>query len=452
MAKQLLSAFYRNCRPEESLPPGDSRYVPFEMARGDTWRQEVARAFDLSDRPLTQLLAGFIGDGKTTELYRLKRDLEDRGLAVAYVDALAYTDPNDYSVLDVLLAIISGTADALRVEHNVELHPSFLAQRWAELKATLFTDIELEKLSAEISGGPVSLAAELRLVSRDTRVRATLWDALGSQRTTLANEFSGLVDKVARPAIIASGLRNLVVLVDGLEKLRQDRTGQALRRLFIDHGPVLADLGVHLLLTIPVSLAYSTDAGALADVYGSRLAVIPTLRVPDSCQRFCGTAAQERAMEVMREVVRRRVPTYDGTLDDPLDAVFCSSDILDQLITFSGGHVRTLLILLRETILREMDGRIGAKAVEITRKDWIRAKDREVRARSRRAAASHVNETYTLPAEPDLEEAAMELLQGTYILVYRNELEFYGLLPALNQALDARLKQETGEHGVGQPR
>ncbi len=64
-----------------------------------------ARTLRQSDRAGVHLVAGFLGDGKTTELQRLKKELmsDSPKVAVIYIDGGAYLNPYDYSFNEILL-------------------------------------------------------------------------------------------------------------------------------------------------------------------------------------------------------------------------------------------------------------------------------------------------------------------------------------------------------------
>jgi hypothetical protein len=70
--RKIFNAF----NPNESLPPGDERYVDFSAERGSIQLlKTMADTIRFSDASTCQLLSGHRGCGKTTEFDRLKSDL-----------------------------------------------------------------------------------------------------------------------------------------------------------------------------------------------------------------------------------------------------------------------------------------------------------------------------------------------------------------------------------------
>jgi hypothetical protein len=72
----------------DPLESGDPRYVDCSPARGG---EDVVKFLSLrienSNRPISQLISGHRGCGKSTELKRLVKDLENEGYLVVYFAA-----------------------------------------------------------------------------------------------------------------------------------------------------------------------------------------------------------------------------------------------------------------------------------------------------------------------------------------------------------------------------
>ena len=432
---QALASFYERCEPDIALPVDDERHVDLAAARGVNWQMRLTAALRRPGAPSWQILSGFQGDGKTTELRRLAAELRTGAprFAVVYVRAADYVHAYHYSIVDVLNGIISETGRVMRQDYGLCLRPSYFKQRWTELKGLLFSKVELQQLKLEARADPFAIGAQIGLKARSSaEVSDKLWSALAPGRATLAKEFAVLVEKKIRPALRARQIEDLVVLVDDLEKLRPDRETNGYTKLFIDEAPVLKDLGVAGVLTVPVALAYSSDGGRLRNAFGTFPHVVPSARVPPFCAASCGSDERERAIAALREVVARRLPPE---LRGGLDVAFDEIGTLDDLIRFSGGHVRTLLSLVRLTLEALSALPITAEALADTRKLWGQAISREVRSDAQLRVASHVAEHHRLPRDPGDEVVAMDLLQSLHVLAYHNEREFYDVLPAVRGLL-----------------
>lgn len=79
-------AFYNNLRPEEPLPPGDPRWVDLSSTAGDLLNP-LKQRIEWDDQFTCQLVTGFIGTGKSTELMRLAAQLKERRFEAVYTRA-----------------------------------------------------------------------------------------------------------------------------------------------------------------------------------------------------------------------------------------------------------------------------------------------------------------------------------------------------------------------------
>jgi hypothetical protein len=85
MLPTTIDDAYNTVNPDVALPSGDPRYVDLSSVRGgDDLARLLARRLQRSDRGagrmfLRQLITGHRRCGKTTELFRLKQELENIG-------------------------------------------------------------------------------------------------------------------------------------------------------------------------------------------------------------------------------------------------------------------------------------------------------------------------------------------------------------------------------------
>ena len=137
----------------------------------------------------------------------------------------------------------------------------------------------------------------------------------------------------------------IVIIADGLEKTPTHRHEE----LFIDGSGPLADVPSHIIYTVPMPLAYHPRFSTLTQVFANEPIPVPMLHV-DS----------EVGMECFREIIQRRCEHCNlGTGD-----VFDSDDTRDFLCRQTGGHIRTLMMLVQSTLVQVQALPIQLKDVE----------------------------------------------------------------------------------------
>ncbi len=434
-----ITKVYRSCDPDRALEPGDPRYVPLAEARGDSgpakggWRTRVARDIRRSGTTETFLISGFLGDGKTTELRRLREDLMqgDPKMAVIYVDAGQCLNIEDYSITDVLLAIISETSAQLGEKpYGIKLEPTYLKKRLVGLKDTLFSDIELKTLSLGTPDTPFGkLGATVCFAARGSKkVREQLSKALAGEGTTLVTEFRRLLSEKARPALKKKGYRDIVIIVDYLEKLvlrPADSPGQPNSHevLFLHNAPTLTGIGTHLVLTLPITMAFSARQERLTQIYGREPMATPCLPVLE----FLGKRRRDRAAKTLVEMLRARFERApDGEV--PFEKAFDPPELVGELVAFSGGHPRNLLILFRQCCSFCDELPITKEAVKAAMASEVRSCSRKVKE-SWYAKLAKVHKTHRI----ENDEEYLEMLLDLCVLMYADTEQLYGVDPPIRQ-------------------
>ena len=428
-----IGVIYRSCDPDLPLPVGDSRYVLLAEGRGETdlagisWRDQLARDIRRLQKPTTFLIAGFTGDGKSTEFARLQHDLNNGQpkLAALHIDTSLYLNPYDYSFTDVLLAIASEAARQLEADYAVRLRPSYWMQRMEEVRRKLLSDVELKQADGKAKIGAFEISASLALKARNNdQIREQLWNALATEKTTLVQEFRDLLDRQARTKLKTKGYEDVVLIVDWLEKLqpaRKDTDKDPLEELFLMHAGLFQSMGVHLVLTLPLPMAYSTAQQRLTLAYNGPPIQIHAVRVSKifpSAQRNAGKQALLSLLE------GRFANAPEGSV--PFDQVFPDESLAEEIVEFSGGHPRTLLILLRECCSFRDSLPLTRQAFEGAKRKMIEAVSRQVR-----------EDWYELLAEVHLTHRIkndlnhQQMLLNLCILSYRNREPLYDVVPAI---------------------
>jgi hypothetical protein len=374
-----IREFFQTTNPARTLDPGkpeDSQlYIDFSTVRGEQIITEIKDliSFYEPENPTCTLFTGHIGCGKSTELLKLRQELEAEGFHVVYFESSEDLEMADVDIGDVLLAIarrISQSLEGLKLGEAKGLRG--LLQGAAKV---LMTEIELEG-SAEIMGvgvsgntdGELSLSAGIGKITARAKGDATLRDRLnqflGPQKNQLLEAINEELLKPAIAQLQAQGQQGLVVIVDNLDRIdnRPKGFGRSQQEyLFIDQHECLRKLHCHKVYTMPLALRFSSEYGLLTARYMDDPKVLPMVPV-----RFRDGSVCEEGMARLRQLVlaRAMAPQPEAERLAHIPELFDHEASLDRLCTVSGGHVRDLLRLLNGWVRKGRNFPLGRDKLE----------------------------------------------------------------------------------------
>ncbi|MFA6921853.1 MAG: ATP-binding protein [Gallionella sp.] len=410
-----LDEVYRACDPDQPLSAMDERYVDLSKVRGDTETiaKKITRNINRckSTQFHQQLLTGHRGCGKSTELLRLKAELEEHNFFVVYIDVEELLDMVDLNYLDVLLSIAKETENVLR-NNDIMLNDALLEdiRLW-------FSDRVVEQSSTHELAGELKTQAEAgatipffaKLMSRITAEIKSASSRRSTTRQNLERELAVFIAKLnvlisdARRNVQLRGHKDLVLIVDGLEKMHyrllEDNISSH-AHLFVLHAEQLKAPQCHIVYTMPISLGYNANLG---NDFGN-IQVMPMVK----------TSAEGVAS--LRQVIANRVD---------LAKTFEQPELLDRLTRLSGGVMRDLMRLIR--FATETDSnKIGMMEINQACSTLIREYDRLLRD-SEIEQIKWVRENHRVTGE----EVYARMLNLRLILEYQNGKRWADLHPAV---------------------
>ncbi|MBD2341694.1 AAA family ATPase [Calothrix sp. FACHB-156] len=363
-------------------------YIDFSSVRGGQIIQNLKDNITLwsPDEPTCQLFTGHIGCGKSTELLRLKAELENDGFHVVYFESSQDLEMGDVDVGDILLAIARRVSESLKNLNNIQIEEPKGLEDVLKGAAKLLGGIEISaegnvmglgKISANTAG---KFSAEVGLpgIGKVTMNREEGFSlvALGIGKITakakaspelrsklrgyLEPRTNGILEAINQelltPAIAklkTHGKKGLVVIVDNLDKV--DSSPKPWGRpqqeyLFVDRGEQLRSLKCHLVYTMPLALRFSNDFATLTQRFMVNPEVLPMVPVKLRDGNDC-----IEGMTLLRQMVLARAfPDVDEQQRlERVTEIFDSLATLDHLCRVSGGHVRNLLRLLNDAIKKQ---------------------------------------------------------------------------------------------------
>ncbi len=322
-------------------PEDRQYYIDFASVRGSNIIREIGRTINfLADEATCQLFTGHIGCGKSTELLRLKFELEQEGFHVVYFESDKDLDIGDVDVSDVLLAIARQVSESLEAI-QIRLKPGYFTQLFTDLVTVLNTPMAID--SVEFSVGISKITAKAK---DSPMMRNQLRQYLEPRMNGILDALNQELLQPANQRLQAKGKKGLVVLIDNLDRVDNSRKASGRTQpeyLFIDRGEQLRKLNCHLVYTIPLILVFSGELGPLTNRFGVKPKILPMVPV----QHSDGSDHLEGVALLRQMVLARAFPKANPVQRlAVLTEVFDDQETLDRLCRISGGHVRSLLVLL----------------------------------------------------------------------------------------------------------
>ncbi len=362
-------------------------YIDFSLVRGGDIINKLKNkiTFFKPNEPTCSLFTGHIGCGKSTELLRLKAELEQEDFHVVYFESSEDLEMTDVDIADVLLAIARQVSKSLE-ESQINLQAIGFRGLLESAAKVLNVDFKSVKVKVPVVGdlgvskkdGEFSLAFGIGEITAkaksDPQLREKLNQHLGPQKTQLLVIINQELIEPAIAQLKRQDKKGLVVIVDNLDRMdtRPKDWGRPQQEyLFVNQGEYLTRLNCHLVYTMPLALKFSNDYGMLSQRFLEEPKVLPMVPV-----QLKDGSKHEQGMALLRQMVLARAfPDLDRQERlKKITEIFDSPETLDRLCSVSGGHVRDLLRLLSEWIMEEMQLPLTRETLEAV----IRARRNEI--------------------------------------------------------------------------
>ena len=425
----FLKGFF-NAVSDQPLEPGDDRYVSlYDEALTDVDPvHQLAQAIEWSTESV-RLFSGYRGAGKSTELRRLKRQLEESGHLVFLCDmedCLNLTTAVDVS--DFLMAVAGSFDDAIRdkYENVLDLSKSY----WDELNA-LLARLKID-VSVSAAGFKASLKSDPTFKQRlQARMAGHLGALVEDVRQFCASRVAALRAHMNAPD------GKIVLLLDSLEHIHgtfanAEDVQRSVEMLFAGHADKLRIPDMHLVYTVPpyLKVRYPNISQLYAE---GGLAVLPSFKLHEQ-----DGACIDEAYSAFEQVVTRRGEWQRLLGPDPA--------VLHRLIRNSGGHLRDLLRLLADVALRArflpVSESVVEGAINQLRSEFLPIPNDDARWLAA-IAETHQAELQNLEKLPSL----ARFFDTHLVLCYRNGGEWYDVHPLVSEQVckqAARLDPPSG--------
>jgi len=429
---------------ETPVGPGDPLYLAFHEAKGNPRGQDPVEdlrqtiASNARYGQSVQVFSGFRGTGKSSELLRLKSNLEEDGHEVVLIRAGDYVNMfSPPQATDVLVSVAAGVAQ--EVARLTGEDRCLVESFWNKLGNLLRTEVAAEGI--ELTAGGI---ATVRMkLSREPTFKERIQEVLKGRLAELFREMTMFMTEARQKLLLDGVALAPVLIVDDLEKIQgvgedQERVRQAVEHLFTSTAWALAMKGWHVVWTCP---PYLQLLNAAFPSYFAMCAILPMVRVrrrsaPTLAEAdgprlaAAGRSEADKTVPAPREVDAAGLTSLIECMRKrgDLEPLFESTDLLEQLILASCGHLRDLVSMMSLAVTRArgksmrlgLAARLGKEDVDIIVSDHY-LRFRNAVATSDYVWLRRVSLTGLLPAE-DLSyvSRAAKLLDTAVVMTYRN--------------------------------
>ena len=342
------AALYQQFDPARPLEADSNLYVDWQRDLADALDRDdlkprLANSISLSgNEPVTRLLTGHRGVGKTTELKRIKRILEGhqgagftigRKYFVSLLAAEQWLDLEDVGPPDIIFHIVRQLVEDLgRAGFN------FAPTKFAEFFKTFWDTIQQSEVELKSMKIPLE-AAEFGLAFKQVSgARGELRKLLQGQLPTIYHLINEVILAEARQWLKQEkNCDDILVIVDELDRIPQKVINkQGLTNhlnIFLDHAATLRSLSCNVLYTIPIELAYSQRRERLKSAYSTEILSLPVIPV----KQRDGSDFQP-GLQALCEIVRTRARQAEA--ED-----FCGQAPVEDDPDLWNGLLRDLFVL-----------------------------------------------------------------------------------------------------------
>ena len=366
---------------------------------------ELVSRFLIDKEPSKNLLTGIKGCGKTTELLRLLRELDQKYFGV-YIPMRQDAEIRKVTAPDILLSgllhlYISAT------ERGVKLKPETVHSLANWLQEThSSTKVEFAEMGHEQKGLWERVKKAMSMLKAQ-RIRDAIQGPIEERKGDLIDRMNKLIAEVE-----ASTGKKVLLAFDDLDKLPLEKA----KAIFAENGELLSGPACKIVYTVPYSLLHTHDFREVTRVFKKHVNQVPV--------QVRGKDPKDGQAQ-LRDIIAKRLSLE--LVDGPA---------LDSLIIKTGGVVGDLLRCASESCIKaRTDGKekIDAKILEQVLDDL-----KKDASRSLGSSDCDVLGTIYKNKMADNNDIFLRLLDEGYILEYPGDEGNYYVHPLIVPILKDR--------------
>jgi hypothetical protein len=365
-------------------------------------------------KPLKVLFCGHIGSGKSSELFKLKQDLDNEFLMIYYSikEYMNLSGTNTSTLMETMAEKLKETAVKTKVKLEKDILESL--KKWKNSERRVRYQDEKRTGAAGIGGnlGVINARGELH-TEKGTKTEE-LWEQ-GPNINELILSINRLLD-----ALWKSQKKEPVIIIDDIDKLDLADAEE----LFFKSSQTLTLPNCKIVYTVPIALLYSDHFRQIENFY-HKVCLLPISKV-----RKKDGSPNEEGIDKIRKIIERRIPIN-----------LFGKGILEKIIMEGGGVVRDTIRIVYECCLTcitdkkpVIDESAANEAVSILKNEFRRQIPKDL---YRKLIEVKNFKTKT----PDVDRELQRLLYCQGVLEYSNDDTWYDVHPLAYNLAEEKEKE-----------
>jgi len=346
MKAQKLDDVYNNFRNEPlTMDRFEELFVNTDKGRGGrpAYRRLQRQLANAPFGSFNFLFAGHRGCGKSAELTRLQRDIQDQFVVVNF-SIREELDIQNINYIELFIVTMEKLFAFMKHEKRIALDDQYLEniQNWLqtrEIKQINNKHLGIDLEAGLESGVTIPFLAKFfgkfkSAAKSSVTVKETLTQLIEPRLSELIAHCNRLIMAIQTklPRIHKQGL---VIIFEDMDKLDIQKGED----IFFNHSDQLKLLECHTIFTFPLPLLYHNKFKPVKSKFDEAF-VLPMIKVSEK-----NGSPFEEGIDAMRDIVRQRMEL----------ALFENDAILTQMIKTSGGCLLDLFLVIREAAENALD-------------------------------------------------------------------------------------------------
>lgn len=372
-------------------------------------------------QPIKILFSGHIGSGKSSELFKLKKDLDDDFLMIYYSikEYMSLGGLNTSALLETIREQLKKISETNKIKIDKKILEDL--EKWNRKKRQIGYRDKKHTSVAGLGGDFKIAKAKGELYTE----KGTKIEEIREEESNINELLSPLNQLIA--AIQEDQKKDIIIIIDDIDKLDLADAEE----LFLRHSRSLTIPNCKIIYTIPISLLYSVHYHQFESFYHS------THLLPISKVRKKNGSPNDDGIKKIKDILALRLSPH-----------LFESDILEKIIMASGGVIRDAIKILQRCCLicvtegkATIDEDVARESITAVKNEFLRQIPKELYRK--------LIEVKNCPTKiPDIDQELQKLLYCLGTLEYNNDDTWYDVHPLaieLAEVKEEEYKMELNE-------